>query len=177
MIKMPLLKWTFFFLILTLGSYWFTNHVMADDFSSDEKIVKILPQQNKPEKILSLKSQYKINVKYKSIEDEKSFKNTLIGVWGAPPQGTVEFRADGKFESKNYEDNKVLSGLWEYHDGALKISFDGKKWDIYKILEYGLNFFEDRGKKHYSFKIKLDKMICNLSDIIFINFNTKSLSQ
>ena len=80
MMKMPLIKWASLFLIITFGSYWFTNHVMAKDFSSDEKIVRILPKQNKPEKIISLKSHYKIKVKYKSIEDEKSFKNTLIGV-------------------------------------------------------------------------------------------------
>lgn len=178
-----IIKYIFFFLLLLISGVCLrSDRVSAGDVSKDEKITTINPKENTLEKILFIKNGFEKNIKYTSIEDENVFRSILIGFWKAPPHGMIEFRSDGKFESKNYEDNKSMTGFWEFYDGALRTSPDKKRWEIYKVKEYRLNFHDlSRAHKYgrnwdsgvYAFSIRFDKMVCDMSGVLAIDFYTK----
>jgi len=164
------------------GYFFFNNSVIAENPLKDEEITKIAPKENSIDKILLIKNNFEKNKKYTDIENEKTFKDILIGSWFLSPAGGIEFKNDGRFEAKRLDDQdiKKFSGFWEFSDSTLRLSFDKIIWEKYRVKDYKL-WFEDyhlrkywRGSKEvYSFSISFDKIICDMSSFLQISFSIK----
>ncbi len=166
-------KCTLLYLVMVLGYFFFNNSVIAENPLKEEEITKIAPKENSIDKILFIKNNFEKNKKYTDIENEKTFKNILIGSWFLRPEGGIEFKGNGRFEAQNGKENKSFSGFWEFSNGTLKMSSDNKRWEVYGVVEYELKFMEHRGKNIYGFYIGFDKKICEMSKYLTLDFTTK----
>jgi hypothetical protein len=178
--KRSIIPYITILLLIASECCFFNNYVMAKDPSGSERLISITPQENMPEKALFIKSKYEKNKKYTSIEDEKVFKEVLVGVWLLPPEGGIELKSDGRFEAKNANTKKVAAGFWKFEDGMLKISSNRNKWEAYTVKKHGLSFRDVGDRKNigdysfaYSYSISFDKMICGMSSVLQISFYTK----
>lgn len=174
--KSSMLKIILLFNIITFGFSLHGSSASAEDPLKDVGIRKYTPEENTLEKILFLKDKFERNRTYTTVEGNNNFKIILIGIWGAHPKGTVEFKSDGRFEGKNFIDSKFTKGFWDFQDGILKMSSDKIKWGTYRVESYELWFKDLSNRKRggaYSFSISFDKMICDMSSVLQISFYTK----